>query len=101
MTGTVSSVSGSHLTVKVTSLGSGSSSTSRAVTTTAKTTYRSSATTTSSAVVKGMCVAATGSKTSTGIVDAIAVTVSAPTRGSCPAVTASGLGVAGQGAPGA
>jgi hypothetical protein len=86
--GTVTSVSNAQIKLKTIGFGSSSPTTSRTVTTTSATTYRTSATSTSSALAKGSCVSAIGSKTSAGVIDAFSITMSAPTSGTCPVLSA-------------
>jgi hypothetical protein len=57
------------------------------VKTNAKTTFSATSVVKSSALVTGSCATAIGSKTSSGTVDALSITISAPINGKCPAAT--------------
>jgi len=94
--GTITSISGSTITIKslVRGVAGGSSSPSTGhvtVTTSGSTTLRRSVTGSKSDVVTGTCLTAIGQKTSGGVVDAFSVTVSSPSDGTCTAST-SGFG---------
>jgi hypothetical protein len=85
VTGKVTAVTGSTITVQARSFGANGSAgtTKRTVAVTAKTTYRTTVRATSAAAKVGMCAVVQGSTNSKGAVDARQISLSSKTNGTC------------------